>query len=210
MRHRGRPYRARPDATRPRRLLGADDHRHAAGAQITGAEKRFQAMSSSARQAGSADQDSPRVRRQGAVLPPPAQRRRAARRPEPLWLRYAGPHLGTALAVICAGRRPGVHVRPWLRAAGQLLTITKPDGGTLSAAGIRCGTRGADCSARRPERRSDRVDARADAGFTFAGYTGDCAPGGRTIMTAPRTCGATFVKEVADWTASRCHAAVDD
>ena len=54
-------------------------------------------------------------------------------------------------------------------ASGQLLTITKPTGGTLSAAGIRCGTRGADCTAQPAERRRDRIDPRADAGFTFAG-----------------------------------------
>jgi hypothetical protein len=33
-----------------------------------------------------------------------------------------------------------------------------------------------------------------DADFAFSGYTGDCAPGGRTIMSRPRTCGATFTK----------------
>ena len=77
---------------------------------------------------------------------------------------------------------------------GQLLTITKPTGGTLSAAGIRCGTRGADCTASRPKGDAIELTPDADAGFTFVGYTGDCAPGGRTIMTAPRTCGATFAQ----------------
>jgi hypothetical protein len=32
----------------------------------------------------------------------------------------------------------------------------------------------------------------ADTGFMFVGYTGDCAPGGRTLMSGARTCGATF------------------
>jgi hypothetical protein len=79
-------------------------------------------------------------------------------------------------------------------AGGQLLTITKPTGGTLSAAGIHCGTRGADCTASRPKGDTIELTPEADAGFTFAGYTGDCAPGGRTIMTTPRTCGATFAQ----------------
>ena len=78
-----------------------------------------------------------------------------------------------------------------------MLTITKPAGGTLSAAGagIRCGTRGSDCTASRPNGELIELTPEADAGFTFSGYIGDCAPGGRTIMTnAARTCGGTFVK----------------
>jgi hypothetical protein len=78
------------------------------------------------------------------------------------------------------------------RPSGQLLTITKPVGGTISTAGINCGTRGADCSAKRPNGDAIELRPEADAGFTFVGYTVDCAPGGRTIMTAPRMCGATF------------------
>ena len=86
--------------------------------------------------------------------------------------------------------------------AGQLLTITKPEGGTLSAAGIRCGTRGNDCSATRPNGDAIELTPQADAGYTFVGYTGDCAPGGRTIMSSSRTCGATFTKDVAPATAA--------
>ena len=118
----------------------------------------------------------------------------STRRQEPLWLRYrwAAVGLGVSLlialiaAVLFFGR-PG--------SGNQLLTITKPVGGTLSAAGIRCGTRGSDCSASRPNGDPIELTPVADAGFTFAGYTGDCAPGGRTIMTTPRTCSATFVKD---------------
>jgi hypothetical protein len=91
-----------------------------------------------------------------------------------------------------------VVVRIGLAPSGQLLTISKPEGGTISAAGIRCGSQGTDCSARRPAGDAIELTPQADAGFTFAGYTGDCAPGGRTIMTESRTCGATFVKAVAD------------
>jgi hypothetical protein len=38
------------------------------------------------------------------------------------------------------------------------------------------------------------VVAWADKGFTFQGFTGDCTQSGETIMSAPRTCGAMFVK----------------
>jgi serine/threonine protein kinase len=80
----------------------------------------------------------------------------------------------------------------WVRPSGQLLTITQPVGGTLSAAGIKCGTHGSDCLVNRPKGESIELTPEADAGFIFVGYTGDCAPGGRTVMTSPRTCGATF------------------
>ncbi len=78
--------------------------------------------------------------------------------------------------------------------SGQLLTIVKPTGGTLTAAGVRCGTQGSDCSVTRPRGEAIELTPEPDAGFAFTGYTGDCAPGGRTIMSAARTCGATFTK----------------
>ena len=37
-----------------------------------------------------------------------------------------------------------------------------------------------------------RLTPTADAGFTLAGYLGDCVPAGQTKMTGPRTCGVTF------------------
>ena len=77
--------------------------------------------------------------------------------------------------------------------SSQLLTITKPNGGTILGSGIRCGTRGVDCSAERPKGDPIELTSEADAGFIFVGYTGDCAPGGRTIMTTARICSATFV-----------------
>jgi serine/threonine protein kinase len=118
---------------------------------------------------------------------------------EDVWTRHRRPAMAAALLVILVGI-VGVaallmFLGSWLlRPSGQLLTITKPDGGTISAAGIRCGTRGADCSVNRPNGDTIELTTEADAGFTFVGYTGDCAPGGRTIMTAARTCGATFVQ----------------
>jgi protein kinase-like protein/List-Bact-rpt repeat protein len=116
------------------------------------------------------------------------------RRPEPLWIRYRWPAIGIGitLAVVLV---VGLVVFLTRGPAGQLLTITKPEGGTVSAAGIRCGTRGSDCSTSRPNGDAIELTPQADAGYTFVGYTGDCAPGGRTIMSSPRTCGATFAKD---------------
>ena len=73
-----------------------------------------------------------------------------------------------------------------------LLTVSKPTGGTISSVGIRCGTLGDDCSTRYRSGEAVDFQVQADARFVFAGFTGDCAQGGRTTMTAPRTCGAKF------------------
>jgi hypothetical protein len=119
-------------------------------------------------------------------------------RHEPLWVRYPRAAQVAAVLVVVAGIVMLVLlIGRWLRPSGQLLTITKPEGGTISAAGINCGTRGTDCST--SFRKGDAVELRpeADVGFAFVGYTGDCAPGGRTVMSAPRTCGATFTQSVA-------------
>jgi hypothetical protein len=76
--------------------------------------------------------------------------------------------------------------------SGHELTITTPVGGTISSAGIRCGTSGSDCSTTHREGDAVELSAEPDAGFSFTGFTGDCAPTGRTAMTGPRTCSATF------------------
>ena len=76
--------------------------------------------------------------------------------------------------------------------SGQVLTITKPVGGTIVSAGITCGTRGSNCSTTIDTGDGVELVAEADQGFAFGGFTGDCAPTGRTAMTASRTCGALF------------------
>jgi serine/threonine protein kinase len=73
-----------------------------------------------------------------------------------------------------------------------LLTIDRPDGGTIEGPGIKCGTGGADCSVTEPRDADVRLTARPDSGFTLSGFTGDCAPAGATVMAGPRHCGATF------------------
>src|SRR4029453_8821265 len=75
--------------------------------------------------------------------------------------------------------------------SGHLLKITTPVGGTISSAGIRCGTGGSDCSTTHREGDAVELIAVPDEGFSFSGFTGDCAPAGRTAMTRPRTCSAT-------------------
>jgi hypothetical protein len=80
-------------------------------------------------------------------------------------------------------------------AAGPLLTITPPQGGTIFATGIACGSAGTQCTAAQPGGSSVTLRAQADSGFRFAGFTGDCDRGGTVVMSAPRTCGASFVSE---------------
>jgi hypothetical protein len=77
-------------------------------------------------------------------------------------------------------------------ASGRTLTITRPTGGTILAKSITCGTLGSDCLATLANGETIELQAQADPDFVFSGYLGDCAPAGRTTMTAARTCGATF------------------
>ncbi len=74
------------------------------------------------------------------------------------------------------------------------LTITRPVGGTILGDGIRCGTAGTECTTKHPAGYAVTLRHEADAGHTFGQFTGDCGPAGKTVMTAARACGATFVK----------------
>jgi hypothetical protein len=84
---------------------------------------------------------------------------------------------------------------------GHTLTVVKPTGGTLRGAGITCGTDGASCSVSVDAGQVVELTATPDDGFSFAGFTGDCAPVGRVLMGGPRSCGASF--EQASETAGR-------
>jgi hypothetical protein len=80
----------------------------------------------------------------------------------------------------------------WFLPSGQQLTLTRPVGGTLTGAGLECGTRATECTTRRPKGEFIEFTATPDAGYQLSGYTGDCAPMGRMAMSQARTCGATF------------------
>jgi hypothetical protein len=85
----------------------------------------------------------------------------------------------------------------WAWPAGQVLTITKPTGGTITGPGIECGSKGTRCSTTVTTGEPIELSTDADKGFMWTGFTGDCAPTGRTSMNGPKTCGATFGPVVA-------------
>src|SRR6185436_19390891 len=75
----------------------------------------------------------------------------------------------------------------------RLLTIEPvPTGGTVEGIDILCGSKGTACTANHPENVLVDLIATADQGFTFMGFLGDCAPLGKTQMTGPRKCSASF------------------
>jgi hypothetical protein len=72
------------------------------------------------------------------------------------------------------------------------LTIRKPEGGTITGAGLNCGTGGNDCKIERPVDSMVELRPEPDANHVFSGYTGDCPENGRIVLSQPKTCGATF------------------
>jgi formylglycine-generating enzyme required for sulfatase activity len=73
-----------------------------------------------------------------------------------------------------------------------VLTIVKPTGGTIVASGIMCGTAGSACTMSEPDGSRVILSFQPDAGYKFAGFTGDCSANGETVMSAARSCGAVF------------------
>ena len=130
-----------------------------------------------------------------AWKPPRASKTPSTSRANQSWWNQYGLSLAIAggLVVVIAGVVVGgLYFGGFFGTSGHLLTITKPMNGTISAAALRCGTQGSDCSTRLPDGESVEFAFAADDGYAFEGYTGDCAPAGRVAMTQPRTCGATF------------------
>ncbi len=97
-----------------------------------------------------------------------------------------------AAVVVIVGGAVGLGL--WMWRPGPVLTITPPEGGTLSAPGINCGSGGSDCSRQLARGALVQLRAEPDEGFLFGKFTGACAPTGVITMNGPQTCGATFSK----------------
>ncbi len=79
--------------------------------------------------------------------------------------------------------------------APYTLTVTRPIGGTVNAAGVDCGTRGKQCSVTMPAALWLGLQATPDRGYVFTGWTGHCSgtqPSYSIALKGPRTCGAVF------------------
>ena len=79
--------------------------------------------------------------------------------------------------------------------APYTLTVARPTGGVIRSAGITCGTGAASCQVMMPAAMTLGLDATADPGFVFAGWTGHCSGSAPTFVLAlegPRTCSASF------------------
>ena len=79
--------------------------------------------------------------------------------------------------------------------APYTLTVTRPIGGTVNAAGVDCGTKGKQCSVTMPAALWLGLQATPDRGYVFTGWTGHCSgtqPSFSLALAGPRTCSATF------------------
>ena len=79
--------------------------------------------------------------------------------------------------------------------APYTLTVTRPIGGTVSAAGIDCGTKGKQCTVTMPAALWLGLQATPDRGYVFTGWTGHCSgtqPSYSLALEGPRSCGAVF------------------
>ena len=74
------------------------------------------------------------------------------------------------------------------------LSVAAPANGTITAAGINCGTGGSDCTQAYDYGTVVPLTATPATGYDFGGWTGDCTGSGACsmTMTAARTVGATF------------------
>jgi hypothetical protein len=75
------------------------------------------------------------------------------------------------------------------------VTVVRPAGGTVWAAGITCGTGGSDCDETLPTAVWLGLQATPDPGYAFVNWTGDCSgtsPGYALTVSGVRSCGAVF------------------
>jgi serine/threonine protein kinase len=132
--------------------------------------------------------------------PTPSARKPAAprRAGDSLWQQY-GASLAIAaglMVVIAFGLIFALWLGGWIGGSGYVLTVAKPDGGTITGSGLRCGTRGSDCVVTLEKGAPVELAFEADEGYAFGGYTGDCNIAGRTEMSRARNCGATFERVI--------------
>ena len=79
--------------------------------------------------------------------------------------------------------------------APYTLTVTRPIGGTVNAAGIDCGTKGKQCSVTMPAALWLGLQATPDRGYVFTGWSGHCTgtqPSYSIALEGPRSCSAVF------------------
>jgi hypothetical protein len=75
------------------------------------------------------------------------------------------------------------------------LTVPRPSGGTITGAGINCGTSGSVCQVTMPSSMTLGLQANADTGFVFSSWSGDCTgtnPSTWLTLDGVKTCGAVF------------------
>jgi len=75
------------------------------------------------------------------------------------------------------------------------LTVPRPSGGTVTGAGINCGTSGSVCQVTMPSSMTLGLQANADTGFVFSSWSGDCtgtSPSTWLTLNGVKTCGAAF------------------
>ncbi|MFO7695517.1 MAG: hypothetical protein R6V57_20715 [Vicinamibacterales bacterium] len=106
------------------------------------------------------------------------------------WVALNGPRTCGALFTPTGGGGGGLPTGP-----PYTLTITLPAGGKVQGAGLNCGAGGTACSVTMPASMTLGIGATPSAGYTFSGWTGDCAgvtPNLWVALEGPRTCGAIF------------------
>ena len=79
--------------------------------------------------------------------------------------------------------------------APYTLDVVRPAGGLVKGTNLNCGTTAKACSMKAPGPMTVTLQAKADRGYVFAGWTGHCSGTGASYALAlegPRTCSATF------------------
>jgi serine/threonine protein kinase len=130
---------------------------------------------------------------------PSGSQKKPKKRPNVLagvWSSYGFAISAVGLALVVGGAvLVAVLMRDWSQEGeGHLLTVTRPANGTIVGDGINCGTGGSDCSESIEPESAVALRLVPDEGYAAGAFTDNCGPLGRFRMSAPQTCGATFVR----------------